>query len=563
MSALDQDTLNNAFLMAKLASETTVTPTDMWTRACATDAFSRQVEIQMREAVMRRCFDRGESPLVARRGQCNTTCSRAAVHFRVRVFACESSIQHSMERRDLTLSATNDPTTQSALHVCCDDLCAGVGNAELAPYHWYDRTDNIAQVSPICGDSGTGGGVHWCMQHGRMHVCTRLCTMTTQSGVGFAVCVLSGRSLAGKVIAAYGQGTVVMTREIEWQRDNENRERRETMAMRRSAMSAIEHVVETGSTSTLDRSPAASTTKRRRALSSASAAKKDLFGAVDEVDDDDDAESTVYVDVDAPASDLFSNTYEGNTFGDDIALNLARWYAQAYAATHRMLFSDERAAIEQANRQKAVDDVTHRINSYIVSQRKTRQPVCMSLMRQIEQRYMNGRRIYPVMLVPRNGRCRMTSYFSLVCMEFYLQLVAVVTRLYDRFDDSSKTAADSLQEMTFASVSPNVLDLLHEGLKSKGQIIVAVERTLSIYPESQTVEALGFPQKTCTEVKKVIKHCIVAATDLSEPLESLRTTHLDILHVMFGDDSIVERFLNTRRTRLGIEGATAPEHATI
>jgi len=569
--------VDEAYALARLAAEPRHVGVDeRWRRLADRPDFHRQIEAQLRRAYIERRILVGE-PLPSRAGQCSSLCSSRVQHWPVRVFACSPN---GALGEDVTLESIANPTTSTPLHACVvGQTCLGPELAD-ATLHWNECTADVARVSPVARDVGTGGGVHWCERHGRMHVCTRACRFTMRNQIGFAVCTLSGRTLGGRIDATFGQGTVVVSRQVQYQRDQEARERREAMAVRRSALAAVENVVETGSTTVLERSPLAAKTKRARPASTTGdgrRARKTLFvdggapssataaaaaAAAESAVDDDDDDDDVYIDVDAPASGLFDNSYESNTFGEGIADELVRWYTQAYAAVHLLLFSKQRAQIEYTNRQKTYDDVRHRLASYMAAQRKARAPVCLTLMRQVEQKSMNARRIYPVLLLPRNGTCRLTSYYALISMEFYLQLVAVVTRLHDRFDVASRAAADQLTDLTFASVAPNIVHLLHEGLKIRGQTIVELERTLSIFPESQTIEALGFPQKQCTEVQKVLKKCVVAAADLSEPLESMRTTHVDIMHIIFGSESVVVRFLEERRRRLHIEDAPSSHSAT-
>jgi len=562
--------VDEAFALAQLARDETssnsVRHVD-WRAICDTPTFIRQVEVQIREAVFHARVRSGNTSSFARPGSCTPSCTSQIVHFNTLVFACNPNLK--IERKDLTLEHARDPSTHSLLHVCVNSLCPGFTDAKLAAYHWHDRTTDVAQVCPVGKSHVTGGGVHWCPIHTRAHVCTSQCRFTVKNNVGYNICVLSGRTMAGQVNAVFGQGTVVMTDELDWQRRLEQSTRHETLSLQRSALAAVEDVVETGDTTVHDRSPTVHAKKKRRRTiinnkrilfdSSSTTTNNDKEEEDDDDDDEkDDSEDTIneaYIDVDEPARDLFDDSVEGNTFGDGISVDLARWYAQAYATTHLLLFSDERNHIEETNRLKVVQDIRHRIMSYITGQRKARLPVSWALMRQIEQRVFNARRIYPVLLVPLNGKRRMTAYFSLVCIEFYLQLVQVVMRIVDKFDEQTRAASDALQEMSFATVAPNILDLMHEGLKIDGRTIIEAERTLSIYPESQTIEALGIPQKTCTEVKKVLKKCVVAVAALAEPLNSIRTTHLDILHVMFGNDSVVMRFLAARRLRLGLNNS--------
>ena len=560
-------------------------------RSALSSVLSGAAERQLRAAWIERRRQRNEFSVLAVTGDCTLSCKRNIAHFDVRVFACAPSVVFAPSRAHVVLddSACRDVPTGGALHVCCAEFCAGYALDALAQYHWHDRTTVLRDAGfSVCAARIHGGGVYWCERHTRMHVCTATCTNTFTNSLGYTVCVLSGHTLRAPLSVSFGSGTVLLSREMQWQRDSDAAARRQTLAVQRSALSAIETVVTAGNSHVLEHSPTsaagasggggAATTKKRPRIdlsrSVHATSRRNLF--TDDSRDRlrrsrspsptdcnvDDNQPTVqggaerhldvYIDADAPADDLFPNELTYNTFGDGIATELARWYAQAYASTHLLLFSEQRAAIEVRNRRAVLRDARHRIDSYINGQRKARRPVILATCRQIEMRVLNSRRIYPEMLVPRNARARLTAYYALVCMEFYLQLVQSVCTLMPRFSETMRVVAERFQAVSFASVAPNILDLMHEGLRINGHVIIDAESLLSIFPESQTIDELGINQKTCTDVKKMIKKCIVAATAANEPLERLRTTRLDAIDVIFGDDSVVSLFLGRRRVRLGM-----------
>jgi len=561
------------------------------------DAINADAERQLRAAWLDERRRNNAPALIAKRGRCSLACTGTIQHFDVRVYATGGCVPPTPRRSVfsspdlsttdstsvmrggvggasaphllLTPSVYRDADTQTPLHVCSERFCAGYEDEALSEYHWFDRTDEVRRAGyAFARSSIEGGGVYWCPVHTRMHVCTpSRCDNACKNSLGYSVCVLSGKMLQASTSVSFGQGTVVLSREMQWQRDADAETRRQALAVQRSAMSAVENVILAGNSHTLEHSPLGqrSTLKKRRHSSATpsptTTPKKNLFNDAATHARTDSAggvggagapQDDVYIDADLPADDLFPDSVEQNTFATGIALELARFYAQTYASTYTLLFSEERARLEKRNREAVLREAKHKLASYINAQRKSGRPVLLTTCRQIEMRVLNSKRVYPELLLPRNAKARLNAYYALVCMEFYLQLINCITSLMDRFSESMRTVAERFQSATLASVAPNILDLMHEGLRINGLVIIDVESTLSIFPETDTIDELGVSKKTCTDVKKMLKKCVVAATNYNVPIQQLRTTRLDVLDVIFGSDSVVSLFLGARRERLGL-----------
>ena len=343
---------------------------------------------------------------------------------------------------------------------------------------------------------------------------------------------------------AFGDGVALTSSEFENTRRGAQSDRRKNSTLARSSMYAVEQVVRVGNTQHSSGAPL----KLRNTIGSR---KRTRSTSEDDDDDDDD----LYIDLDVPSDDLFSNEFESNTFGQgqDIASRLVRLYAQAYATMNLLLFSYERTAIEAKTRRMVENDAIHRIGSYMNEQVKHAEPFVFTKARQLESRALNIRRLYPDLILPPNGSCRLKAYYSMVAMEFFLQISHVMVYLKDTFDGAMRTTVERFQQQAFASVAPNIFDLMREGLLINGITIIEKELLLEMFPESNTMHQLGIETKMCTDVKKMLKQCAWYASSCNVALEKFQTTYLDSIDFLFGGESVVVKFLDARRVRLKLD----------
>jgi len=474
-----------------------------WADLSRRPAFARALERHVRSYVFR-----DTAPFAV--GACSpTTCERRRIEVRVFIVTASSAIDDD----DFV-----DPVHGAPLHACVGTLC----DAE-PPMHALECTSALERNCRL---------VYVCARHGRVHVCDDACRHNVAGPQGYRVCALSGRTLSAPLETAFGDGNTVLSDTLVSQREHEETVRRTSSTLRRSAAHVLESIIASGNAQLRD-----SATLGTTPTSSASAA---------------DADEDVYVDVDIPADDVFPDAGVDNTFGDAVSADLARLYAQAYSTVHLLLFSEQRAAIERRAREDTMREAQRHLNTYIANQRKTGAPIMLAIGRRLERRAFNARRLFPELLVPPHTIARLTAYYAVVCVELYVQLVAVVAGLRESLSAANRQVAQRFMEMPFASIAPTMLDILHEGLHASGVVLVIAEPTLSLFPESQTIEELGVPQKTCTQVKKDLKRLVVVASQANVPLTTLRTTQLDMATIMHGRTSIISTFLAERRRRLSL-----------
>jgi hypothetical protein len=519
---------------------------------------SRRMASQLRSQIMRtQHFEQREI------GACTTACRQQVRHFNVRMYRV----------------VTADPTVREAacvdvgnwlVHACVEDICF-LGSVERL--HVDDITDEWRHSNGAIARAMTeGGGAHWCARHTRMHVCTTAdCRQSVRNALGFAVCMLSGRTVSSSARQQFGHGTTVLSAAVHRQREQAQRERREENAVQRSSMAAVERVVRAGNTQVDQLSPGnrpllgararRDDLKRRRLFvvegdeepAEAAASSSNTDNHRNDATSSDD--ESAYIDLDEPSDDLFGNTLEENTFGDDIAQWLVRSYAQAYATVHLMLFSKERSEFESNVRMQAVKMAEGRLNTYLTAESKPGRFISLPLMRQLEMRALNSKKHLPVLLLTENATKRLTAYYAMIITEFYAQLLSTVAQIKKSLHG---TALGTVERFTSASaqlvtLAPNVLDLMHEGLSIDNHTIIGCETLLHIYPEVQTMNAIGIDTKRCTESMKMLKQLVNVIGESSVSIDDITTTVVDPDFLLFSNRSVIAEFLRRRRSRIHMD----------
>ena len=490
---------------------------------------NRHVEVQLRKLWIEHQLAVNESTnATLPRGPCQAaTC--IPQYFGIHIYAVDPSIPRS-QLHEFMIIPVDDVDCKSPLHACIEKFCY-CDNPAYSMYHWKERTDAFADCQ--FAQSGiTGGGVYWCAGHTRMHVCTSNCTNITKTSIGTIVCVLSGREIRQKDEVMYGDGLTILTHDLEDERAKTSSTIRKIRSAHRSGLTNVQELIQTS-------------TARHTELYGFHAEDTETQQLEHMEFDDED----VYADMDEPADNLFPDN-EDNTFGAEMTGELNQIYAHAYALVALLIFSDERSKIEARNRHFVRDRAEHQIRNYIDSQKLNKEPVFLDVCQQLQDRAFASRYVYPQLLVAPCGIPRLTAYFAVLVMEFYLQLIDVLHQIAPQAPVRARTYIEKFLGYPFGSVAPNILDVMREGLSMERQTILRPEPMLGLYPESNTLEELGIPQKLCTEVKKCMKQCIIHAVP-RVPIAQLQITQLDLTAVFNPmEPPVVSQFLIARRHRL-------------
>lgn len=459
------------------------------------------------------------------------------------------------------------------VHACTGVYCDDVTDPVL---HGRNVTDQMRALGAACAQPGSAsGGVWHCARHMRMHVCRTPCRHTYETALGFAVCVLSGRTVQQAMQFAFGDGVAMVSQELAHDRQTERQEKRRatrqrddmnpdisitTTTKRARPATALDRIIDRRGRGGDDDGGGRGTDARLLQPLSSSSSSPPVAADAGE-DDGGGGGGAGYVDLDYPASDLFSNSGRANTFGDGLATEMLRVYSQAYTTVHLIIFSEDRARLEHVNTEARQAEALQRMRRYAADQTKDGLPVDLSTCRQLQDAALaKTRRVCKRLLVPVNAVCRMKAYYAAVCMEFFLQLTMRLTELRSgagggKLTDANRQLIDRFLTLNIADVAPNVFDIMHDGLRLKPNVIVPTEVLFQdLFPESMTLDRLGIRQKSCTEVMKLMKRCVVLAVRCNLPVDRMQTTQLDLTVVMHETSKpVLSLFLAARRARLGIQ----------
>jgi len=432
---------------------------------------------------------------VASLARCSSACTRTR-RYELRLYACDD---------DRRASVAFETADGRRVHACVDAaLCVARGA------HGRERTAELRRA-------GVVDSLDWCAEHARMHACAR-CTLGELDSLGMRVCVLSGRRLNDALTHAFGEGVSSLHGDAQRRADADGARRRAERSRRALEPSVADRLLDASA---------------KRAHAS------------------DDA------DCDFPSPTLFPHHVDDNTFATGIEANLAQFYASAYHTVHRLIFSAERGALEAAKEQRVRAAADKRVARYIRTQRREREPIVLGVCQQYVDHVYSQRHLYDLHLVAAETTRRLTAYWALVSMEFYVQLNAVADRVRESSPPKKvRESADRLATWPIEHALANVLDVMASGFAHTGRTIVPRERWLELYPESLTIKALGIAQGTCTSIKKDVYAVLNRAIECGVPLELVQTTSLESERVMFklaaDDASVVTMFLRARKQRLGM-----------
>jgi hypothetical protein len=147
-------------------------------------------------------------------------------------------------------------------------------------------------------------------------------------------------------------------------------------------------------------------------------------------------------------------------------------------------------------------------------------------------------------MLPPGATRRYTAYYAMAVVMRYLHLMDTADAVVKR------TKAPRIHKMvarlhtySTADVFPTILEMLRDDADRQDLFLAAV------FPEPHTVERLGIPQHTCTEVSKRLKQVIMHARTLgvATPPHTTRIPEEELRH---GDGSVdysvVARFIAVR-----------------
>lgn len=414
------------------------------------------------------------------------------------------SIQHLTSIRLFKTATVTDwtvPVPSGGIHVCLPGTCPADSSL-----HVVDVT-SLGRAHVSCATDGA----YFCSQHMRLHVCSRECKQTMPTESNDQVCVMSGKRVVAALATEFHSGTMLIQGQLAHDLNARREERRRAQVHNRRDAVVVNEVFRAA---------------RMRSSSGAS--------------------SSSYVDVDTPGDDIFLDTLEGNTFGDGVGMDLNTYYAKIYAVIQKLLTSNDRNRIEFTKRYSARQSTGRRITQYMQST-AVGSIRCLTTMYQLQDREVNTRYLTDQVLLPSHSMSRMFAYFTMVCIECHMNIVKGITAKETFNDEDLKQIClyDTLYISTIAHV---IFFHMAKGCYLQNEHLIEQENLL-LFPDANTLEQLGFPQRAFTDAEKTVTYCLRLARKNLQ-LREMQTTHLEPHQYLFGHHSVVVTFLEARRRRL-------------
>jgi len=263
----------------------------------------------------------------------------------------------------------------------------------------------------------------------------------------------------------------------------------------------------------------------------------------------------------------FDSRPSHNTFGFGVA-ELQRLYREIHEMIARLLFSDERSKIEEARLRSINAVALQRINNYRSETHKRGRVVFLDEAKRRYEEEHAGHWLPPHIIVGRGWLERLTAYYTMLALEFTVNIRALARRV----EQTAKTSrallrpkterhttlskfiefSSSLHTHAAANMVPSILHLVRQGWRENGLAIFSKDLFLhAIFFESSVMQELGVAEKICTRISTDIKQTVAASRDLRLETRELRATQLDFNAVVrTAPGSVVDAFLARRRAAL-------------
>ena len=384
-------------------------------------------------------------------------------------------------------------------------------------------------------------GAHKCNVHGKIHCCVHgECQETYRDELGFVKCVLSGFAVSQAYEFSFAGGT----RE-KWQGE--------------SLVDCSGDVGDGGGASARRRE------HRERPLATLAAA------AAETNDVGNETRKRGYL----PASGMFADAEQENTFGTGLGSTLDELYEACWRAVDALTFGARRSLIEHDRAEALTRDARRRALGYITEETKAGRFAFLDTAAAAFHRTTAAKRVYAKYLVlPKGAIARLHAYYTMVLVEFTVSLFALIDELREEPPSATVVAApiasgrttnclDRLNAYDSFALAINSLLLLvadfggaSSAAQTAGEDVLfagaSADPVLGMLPESSVIETLGVPEKLCTGVKKDIKQTIMLAKKRGISLACLRVTSIPAVELYFGgaggaDFDVIDRFLALRR----------------
>jgi len=216
----------------------------------------------------------------------------------------------------------------------------------------------------------------------------------------------------------------------------------------------------------------------------------------------------------------------GNTFFSTDEL-FESYGERACKIIWRLLFSKERGAIERAKKQECDSRVQANISSYVTTQTNAPHVLSAEKIARIAWQEYERASICKTLVIDLELCKILETYYALVAIEFYYNLISLPQRLCIYLDE---TTNDTIKkQFHFEHMMPAILGLMREGLEVKNVQILPKDCYFikEWDPEPNTTKIMGIADQTMTGLRTAINSYIAAADRSNVSMRRFEGTRID------------------------------------
>ena len=217
---------------------------------------------------------------------------------------------------------------------------------------------------------------------------------------------------------------------------------------------------------------------------------------------------------------------QGNTFFSTSDL-FESYGERACQIIWRLLFSKERGAIERAKQQVCAGRIQGDIASYVSKQSKEHRVLSAEKINRLAWQEYDKASIYKSLVIDLDLCKILETYYALVVIEFYVNLLSLPNRLSLNLDEA--TSDTIRKQFNFEHLVPAIVGLMRDGLEVKNVTILPKDCFFinEWYPESNTMKQMGIPDQTMTHLRTAISTYIAAADRSHVSMRRFEGTRID------------------------------------
>jgi len=217
-----------------------------------------------------------------------------------------------------------------------------------------------------------------------------------------------------------------------------------------------------------------------------------------------------------------------NTFFDNSDL-FEHYGERAAAIIWRLFNSHQRARMERNKTAACVTRMQRDMSTYLTAQRKPghERPVLAERLDRIAREVRGQTRIVKQLVVTEELWLVLGTYWSLLVVEFYFNLISLPDELVQYLD--AETSATIKRDFYFEHFVPAIVSALQLGISVNNVVILPCDGFVrEWFPDSNTLKLLGMAEQTRTHLETAIASFLSAARSSHIPMRRFEATVLEV-----------------------------------